>query len=308
MRSWACVIGIAVLVGPPAESVRSAGSAGPAAADAGSGALQPRTAAAYDAYVAAAEAAFLKRARAIDAVAPAAAADGASASGRIVRVPGGLVHHWRGSIHVPGVALERVIDTAQRYDAYARMYDPVTESRLLDRDGDRFRVLTRVRGSAGGVSAVLQVRSVVRYERQAASAFSVGAAEDIREVADAGQPHEHLLPPGRGSGYLWRANTFTRFVQRAGGVAVELETIGLSRRFPPMLGWLIEPIARRLGRRSVERTLQEFDVAIREGGAAAAPTSDSASAFGGRHVHTRLRHVPPHDTAAGARGVRPGAG
>jgi hypothetical protein len=306
MRSWACVMGIAVLVGAPAGSGRSAGSAGPAAGVGGSSTLLPRTAAAYDAYVAHAETAFLARARSGEAAAPAAAGAGPAPAGRIVRIAGGLVHHWRGSIYVPGVALEHVIATAQRYDAYARIYDPVTESRLLDRDGDRFRVLTRVRGSAGGVSAVLQVRSTVRYERLATSAFSIGASEDIREVADAGEPHESLLPPGRDSGYLWRANTFTRFVQRPGGVVVELETIGLSRRFPHMLGWLIEPIARRLGRRSVERTLHEFDLAIREGGSA--PTSQSAPASGGPHDHTRLRHVSSHGAATGARAVRPRAG
>jgi hypothetical protein len=174
--------------------------------------------------------------------------------GRIIKVADGLVHHWRGSVHIPGVRLDRVIATAQRYDAYARIYGPVAESRLLRRAGDRFHVLTRVRGSAGHVSVMLEVRSVARYEHQATSAYSVGASEDIREVVAAGQPHERLLPQSRDSGYLWKANTLTRFVQRADGVDVELETIGLSRRFPPMLGWLIEPIARRLGRRSVERT------------------------------------------------------
>jgi hypothetical protein len=263
MHSRAWVIGLAVLLGPPTGS---------AEAGAGGSTLQPRTSAAYDAYVAAAEAAFLSRARAGDAVAPTAA--GVGTEGRIHKVAEGLVHHWRGSIFVPGVSLERVIATAQGYDAYARIYGAVAASRLLDRDGDRFRVLTRVRGSAGRVSVMLEVRSMVRYERHATSAFSVGASEDIREVVGAGQPHERLLPSGRDSGYLWRAHTFTRFVQRPGGVVVELETIGLSRRFPPMLGWLIEPIARRLGRRSVERTLHEFDLAIREEPSAApAPTA-----------------------------------
>jgi hypothetical protein len=46
-------------------------------------------------------------------------------------------------------------------------------------------------------------------------------------------------------------------------VAVEMETIGLSRAFPLMLTWIIEPIARRLGRKSVELSLQEFATAVR---------------------------------------------
>jgi hypothetical protein len=62
---------------------------------------------------------------------------------------------------------------------------------------------------------------------------------------------------------LWRAATFTSFLAQDRGVLVEMEVIGLSRRFPPLLGWIIEPIARRLGRRSVEHSLQEFSKAVR---------------------------------------------
>ena len=270
MRAAEWVLGIAVFAMP----------ARPMEAEPATPNLQPRTMAAYDAYVASAEAHFLARVRSSQPVAPATFGAGAerTTEGRIHKVADGLVHHWRSGVHLPGVRLERVIATAQHYDAYARMYAPVTESRLLRRDGDTFQVQMRVRGSAGRVTAVLEVRSVVRFERQTTSAYSVGASEDIREIVDAGHPHERVLPPGRGSGYLWRAQTFTRFVERAGGVDVELETIGLSRRFPPLLGWLIEPIARRLGRRSVERTLAEFALAVRDA-APAEPVPTAPGAF-----------------------------
>jgi hypothetical protein len=246
--------------------------------------LQPRTAADYDAYVAAVETTFLDRVRSGEPIRPHGTADrawgAAAADGRIVKVAHGLVHHWRGATHIPGVGLDHVLATAQRYEAYAAIHGPVIESRLLgrdrlDRDACRFRILTRVRESVGPVTVVLETRSIVRYERAPASAFSIGAAESIHEVASAGEQGERLLPAGRDSGYLWRAHTFTRFVARAGGVDVELETVGLSRRFPRMLGWVIEPIARRLGRRSVERTLAEFAAAVRDGVAVeSAPSTD----------------------------------
>jgi hypothetical protein len=60
------------------------------------------------------------------------------------------------------------------------------------------------------MTVVLEVRSVVRYERQATAAYSLAASQDIQEVVDAGQPDERLLPAGRNSGYLWRINTLTR--------------------------------------------------------------------------------------------------
>jgi hypothetical protein len=262
MRAWPGVVSLVVLLGA---------RAGAAAAEPAPAALQPRTTAAYDAYVAAVEGAFLARARAAAPLAspvPGSASGVAAAcvtQGRIVKVAHGLVHHWHSTTHIAGVRLDEVLATAQRYDAYARMYAPIVESRLLQRDQARFLVLTRLRERAGPVTVVLEVRSLVRYERHETSAFSIGASEDISEIADAGEPGERRLPPGRDSGYLWRANTFTRFVERDGGVDVELETLGLSRRFPPMLGWLIEPIARHLGRRSVERTLAEFAAAVRDG-------------------------------------------
>jgi hypothetical protein len=85
-------------------------------------------------------------------------------------------------------------------------------------------------------------------------------------VQNAGGRDERLLPAGHDSGYLWRANTFTRYVEGKDGLWIEMETLGLSRRFPPLLGWIIEPIARRLGRRSVETTLLEFQSALEKGG------------------------------------------
>jgi len=87
--------------------------------------------------------------------------------------------------------------------------------------------------------------------------------DEIRELRDAGTAKERKLSPGHDSGYLWRAAAFTRMVERDGGVFVEMETIGLTRRFPTFLGWFIEPVARRLGRSSVERSLQEFTSAVR---------------------------------------------
>ena len=42
------------------------------------------------------------------------------------------------------------------------------------------------------------------------------------------------------------------------GVLVEFENVGLSRTFPPMLAWIIEPIARRVGRSSVDDSLSKF--------------------------------------------------
>jgi hypothetical protein len=117
--------------------------------------------------------------------------------------------------------------------------------------------------SAGGLTSTLDVWSDIRYERtDAAHASVVSTIDRIREVQDAGRPTEHYAAAGHENGYLWRGATLTRFVEADGGVYMEMETIGLSRSFPPLLGWIIEPIARRVGRGSVENSVQEFRRAV----------------------------------------------
>jgi hypothetical protein len=228
--------------------------------------LQARTVQAWDAYVASARRAFVTRTR--DVVAAARTPDRVTASAAredgIIGVPDGLVHHWIGRAYVPGVTLARALTVAQDYASYARMYESVVSSRVLAHQGDTFGVLLRLREGGGGITAVLDVRSTVRYSRpDASTVVSLSVSQEIREVENPGEPGERLLPPGRDSGYLWRANTFTYFREHGGGVYVEMETLGLSREFPSLLGWIIEPIARRIGRKSVEGSIQEFIAAIR---------------------------------------------
>jgi hypothetical protein len=232
--------------------------------------LQPATGRAYDSYVEQARRAFVARVAAphvslVDAERKdemAREADTLEPQGLTLRLSGGVVHHWRGAIFIPGVGLDQVLTTAQTYENYAVIYEGVLASKLLSREDNRFQVFARLKEDAGLVSAVLDVWSTVTYERAGDCAYSVSGARDSLQVGRAEQADERHLPQGRDSGYLWRANTFTRFVPRNGGVLVELETIGLSRSFSRLLAWIIEPVARRVGRRSVERTLVEFRSAV----------------------------------------------
>jgi hypothetical protein len=228
--------------------------------------LQARTALAYEQYLARATSDFLSRASdGNDADQPSAGAivAGPAREDGIIDVPGGLVHHWVGTDFIRGIGLQEVVKLSRAYEEFPRVHKNVIDSRVLEHEGDRYRVLMRIKAGAGGVTGVLDIRSSVRYSRPTQdSVLVVSSADEIREVKDAGERDERLLPPGNDSGYLWRASTFTQYVETREGVWIRMETLGLSRRFPPLLGWLIEPIARRLGRRSVEVTLQEFQAAL----------------------------------------------
>jgi hypothetical protein len=251
---------------PLRVSIMLAWLAAAAAADAVE--LQERTNRAYDAYLAEARQAFLSRIRTTGTAGPGREGVLSARPGRedgIIDVPGGLVHHWVGTAFIRGVTARKVVDVSCDYAGYNRIYKAIIASRLLERDGDTFRVLMRLKEGEAGVSAVLDVRSTVQYYHPSSqSTYALSNADLIREVKNAGESDERLLPQGQDSGFLWRANTFSQFTEQDGGVYVEMETLGLSRRFPALLGWLIEPIARRLGRRSVETSLHEFLAAVRK--------------------------------------------
>ena len=229
--------------------------------------LQPQTNQAYNTFLERVTRAFESRARSHrgpkgsqEGVLPARA----GSEDGIVEVPRGLVHHWVGAALIRGVTLAQVVSVSESYAAYSKMYKAVLSSRIVTKGEDSYRVMMRLREGEAGITAVLDVESTIRYTYPVARVvYVISNADQIREVRNAGDRDEQLLPPGRDSGYLWRANTFTYFSEQDDGVYVEMETLGLSRRFPPMLGWIIEPIARRMGRKSVENSLQEFLTAIR---------------------------------------------
>jgi hypothetical protein len=233
--------------------------------------LHERTRVAYEAYAATAQARFVAEATDTRTNVPLAREQlrsgtvlaGPGGEEGIIGVPGGLIHHWKGAIFIPDTTLDRVLDLAQSYERYPTVYPSVVAVRVLHRTGDTYQLVVRLKEQAGIVTGVLDVWSTVRYVRVSATrAYSVTASTEIREVLDAGQPNERLLPPGHGRGYLWRASTLAQYRSGDGGVYVDLETLGLSRAFPPMLGRIIEPIARRIGRKSVAGTLREFRDAL----------------------------------------------
>ena len=224
--------------------------------------LQDRTRSAYESYRAGAEAQFLSRQHAPENPPSEGVTVRPANKDGIISIPGGLIHHWFGASFIRDVNLQTVIDMSRNYDAYTSIYKEIVSSRLLESDGDQYRVLMRLKEGEAGVTAVVDVRATARYvTAEKGRVFTFLSSDEIREVRAAGTPDEVLLPAGRDSGYLWRLDVFTAFVELPDGVYIERETLGLSRTIPAMLGWFIKPIARRLGRKSVTRSLEEFQAA-----------------------------------------------
>lgn len=93
-------------------------------------------------------------------------------------------------------------------------------------------------------------------------AYIMSQAVQVKEIADYGQPNEHLFSESRRPGYVWRQIGIERLEERDGGVYIELETVVLSRGIPPGLRWLVKPLADELPRRLMLNVLNDTRTAI----------------------------------------------
>ena len=236
--------------------------------------LQPRTVAAFDRYAALTEARLddprtylwvdgLPDARRREALAalrrgelviePLETRD----RGREIDVPDGLVHHWVGIVFVPGATVDRAVALLQDYNRHAEIYKPtVARSRLLSRSGETFRVQLRFMMKKV-ITVVTNTEHEARFTRDGPDrAQSRIRSTRIAEVEEPGTPAEKEKPVGRDGGYLWRLNSYWRFVERDGGVYIQSESITLTRGIPAGFGWLVRPFVTSIPRESLTFTLE----------------------------------------------------
>lgn len=244
-----------------------------AAASAGASAGQASSVAskAFDDYAAKLEAEIVREESAVASfvfVPPGSAGGGAREAARngevfvepggqaAVEVPGGMIHHWVGTVFIARATVPQVMGVVQDYDHLARYYSPeVMSSRLISREGDEFRIAVRMREHKV-VTVVMDSEYDVKYGRlDAGHQFSFSRSTRITEIADAGGAHEHAVAEADGHGYLWRLNSYWRFVVQGDGVLVQCEAISLTRNIPAGLGWLVGPFVAAIPRESLEATL-----------------------------------------------------
>ncbi len=269
-RLRAAMLGSALAIG---VAVSTLGAAAPAAD------LQPETVAAYDRYVRAtdtrvsAELADPARALWVDTLPDARRATVMTslrggdvtieplttrdAGGSPIEIPDGLVHHFVGTVFLPGAALDPVVALMQDYDSHDEVFAPaIANSRLLSHDGNVFTFTMRF-VVTGMLASTIETEQRAVFSRPAPDrANSRIASTRIQEVRDPGTARETLLPVGHDRGYLWRQTSYWRFVARDGGTYVQCEAISLSRRVPTGLGWLLGGAAAKVPRETLAFTLR----------------------------------------------------
>jgi hypothetical protein len=174
-----------------------------------------------------------------------------------IPIPDGLVHHWLGTIFVPGATVDQAMALLQDYDHHAEIFRPmITQSRLVNREGDRFRMFLRF-SMTKIITVVVNTEHEARFSRVGPDRAQAWIhSTRIAQVEDVGRPDERELPVGRDGGYLWRLNTYWRFLEADGGTFVQCESISLTRGIPVGLGWMISPFVTSIPRESLEFTLQ----------------------------------------------------
>ena len=179
-------------------------------------------------------------------------------------IPAGLVHDWRGAMFVKGATAKQVLEPLQDYDRHKTIYPEVTDSKLLQRQGDVARGYLRLLKKKV-LTVVLNTNHEARYLKLSDKRWYVRSySTRIAEVKDAGTPKERELPVGEDSGFLWRLNAYWKIEESGDGVFVELTTLSLSRRPPRGLGWLIRPFISEVPRESLVNTLQATRLAVKQ--------------------------------------------
>jgi len=190
-------------------------------------------------------------------------ATGKSGAEKPISLPNAMIHHWIGTVFIPGATLAQTLALEEDYDHQQEYFHPdVMRSRILRHDGNDFTIELRLYKKKV-ITTVLDTEHQVHYTLvDATHAWSRSRTIRIQEVENAGEPDEHLEPEGRDRGLLWRMNTYWRFEQKDGGTYVECQSISLTRDIPTGLGWLIGPYVNSVPRESLTFTLETTRSAV----------------------------------------------
>jgi hypothetical protein len=157
-------------------------------------------------------------------------------------VPGGTIYHWRGATLVRGTTVAEVVRRLQNPGTPPPQED-VLESRVLARRPNGLRIYLKL-----ARTALITVTYHTEHDVSFASpspfvATSRSVSTRIEETG------------GSDRGFLWRLNSYWRYTQVGNDVRVELESISLSRNVPRVARPVALPLANRIARESVTRTL-----------------------------------------------------
>jgi len=178
-------------------------------------------------------------------------------NGKPITAPSGLIHHWVGTVFIPGATLDQTLAFMQDYDHKVDYFKPdIVISKTLSHSGGDYTVHIRFY-TKKVLTTVIDTDQEIHYERvDATHAWSRSRTTRVQEVSNPGEKDERLEPEGHDRGFVWRMNTFWRFEQKDGGTYVECQAVSLSREIPTGLGWMVGPFVQSVPKESLTFTLE----------------------------------------------------
>lgn len=172
-------------------------------------------------------------------------------------VPGGLLHHWRGTAFVVGARSKDMTELLRDYNGLPRHYSPeIVSSRVLWERAGAASVAIRLKRKKVVTVVLDGIWDVQTRSIDTNRGYSSSRNMHVWEVAAAGSAGEHHMREGDDDGFLWRLNSYWSFEEVPGGLLIECEAISLTRDIPGGLGWLAGPLVEELPRESLEFTMQ----------------------------------------------------
>ena len=181
----------------------------------------------------------------------------------------GLVHDWVGTVFLPGVSAQQVIDLLRDYEQCKRIYQPhVMASRTVSRSSEEDHFFIVLQNESVLKKFALEghyVSTTVPVESHGGRRWMIVSRSDrLQEVLDYGEPSERR-PPNSASSYIWRLYSFTTLEQGDGGVYMQVEAIALSRDIPAIFQWFVGPLVNRISRNAMTTTLKQTRAALAAG-------------------------------------------
>lgn len=173
-----------------------------------------------------------------------------------IDVPDGLIHHWIGTVFMPGATLDRVMTFVKDYGNYSKHFAPtIVRSRIVSHTGDHFELAMRT-STKKVITVVIDADYAVDYRTLGTDrVYTKSVARNFCEVADAGTPQERRTPAEQGRGYLWRLNNYCSFQQRPEGTYEQCESISLTTTVPWLFRFIVMPFVTSVPRETLEFTL-----------------------------------------------------
>jgi hypothetical protein len=177
-------------------------------------------------------------------------------NGKKLQPDGGMIHHWIGSVLLPGVSLAKARAVVEKYDQYPRVLGPMVQSAsILERNGPDFVVQMRTKVEKV-ITVVMDADYRIAYKTISPSKLHTkSVVVNVFEVQSAGAADERRVPGDKSGGYLWRLNTYCSFEEISAGTIEQCESISLTRGIPFPFGMIVGPFVNSIPRETLAFTL-----------------------------------------------------